>query len=43
LPVRDIKTLDPAFSTLTGEKFIVDEIFSGLLRMPYGKVDVEAV
>ena len=43
LPVRDIKTLDPAHSTLTGEKSIVGEIFSGLLRMPYGKVDIEAV
>ncbi|WP_022665387.1 ABC transporter substrate-binding protein [Desulfospira joergensenii] len=43
LPIRDIRTLDPAFSTLTGEKSIVGEIFSGLLRMPYGKVDIELI
>lgn len=43
LPVRDIRTLDPAFSTLTGEKSIVGEIFNGLLRTPYGKVGIEEI
>jgi len=43
LPVRDIRTLDPAHSTLTGEKSIVGEIFNGLLRTPYGKVSIEAI
>ncbi len=43
LPVRDIRTLDPAFSTLTGEKSIVGEIFNGLLRTPYGKVSIEEI
>lgn len=43
LPVRDIRTLDPAFSTLTGEKSIVGEIFNGLLRTPYGKVSIEMI
>lgn len=43
LPVRDVRTLDPAYSTLTGEKAIVGEIFNGLLRTPYGQVDIETV
>ena len=43
LPVRDIRTLDPAFSTLTGEKSIVGAIFNGLLRTPYGKVSIEKI
>ena len=43
LPVRDIRTLDPAFSTLTGEKSIVGAIFNGLLRTPYGKVSIEMI
>lgn len=43
LPVRDAHTLDPAYSTLTGEKSIVGRMFNGLLRMPYGKVDIEAI
>ena len=43
LPVRDIRTLDPAFSTLTGEKSIVGQIFNGLLRTPYGKVSIESI
>ena len=43
LPIRDIQTLDPALSTMTGEKSIVGEIFSGLLRMPYGKVAIDLI
>lgn len=43
LSVRDIRTLDPADSSLTGEKAIVGEIFSGLLRIPYGNVSIEKV
>jgi peptide/nickel transport system substrate-binding protein len=43
VPVRDIKTLDPAFATLTGEKTIVSEITSGLLRFPYGVIDLERI
>ena len=34
LPVRDIRTLDPAHSTLTGEKSVVGQMFNGLLRTP---------
>lgn len=43
LPVRDIKNLDTAFATLTGEKEIVGEITNGLLRFPYGKIDLNAL
>ncbi|MFW6244117.1 MAG: ABC transporter substrate-binding protein, partial [Desulfovibrionales bacterium] len=43
VPVRDIQTLDPAYSTLTGEKTIVSEITNGLLRMPYGVLDLERI
>ncbi|MFW5791693.1 MAG: ABC transporter substrate-binding protein [Desulfohalobiaceae bacterium] len=43
VPVRDIQTLDPAYSTLTGEKTIVSEITNGLLRMPYGVLDLESI
>jgi peptide/nickel transport system substrate-binding protein len=43
LPVRDIRTLDPANSTLTGEKSIVGAMFNGLLRTPYGKVGIETI
>jgi len=43
LPVRDIRTLDPAFSSQTGEKSIVGEIFNGLLRTPYGKVSIKKI
>ena len=43
VPVRDIKTLDPAFATLTGEKTMVSEITNGLLRTPYGVLDLEKI
>ena len=43
VPVRDIKTLDPAFATLTGEKTMVSEITNGLLRVPYGVLDIERI
>lgn len=42
-PIRDIQSLDPARATLTGEKDIVAALFNGLLRMPFGKVDIEAI
>lgn len=42
-PIRDIRTLDPAQATLTGEKDIIAAIFNGLLRFPFGKVDIEAI
>jgi len=43
VPVRDIPTLDPAFAALTGGKSIVFNLYNGLLRFPYGKVDIEAI
>jgi len=43
VPVRDFKSFDPAFATLTGEKTIVSEITNGLLRFPYGVVDLEKI
>ncbi|MBW2306592.1 MAG: polyamine ABC transporter substrate-binding protein [Deltaproteobacteria bacterium] len=42
-PVRDIRTMDPAYSTLTGEKTIVSEMTNGLLRMPYGRVRLDMI
>ncbi len=42
-PIRDIRSLDPAQATLTGEKDVVAAIFNGLLRLPFGKVDIEAI
>ena len=43
IPVADIKSLDPAFATLTGEKEIVGSMTNGLLRFPTGKLGIEKV
>ncbi len=43
IPVADIRSLDPAYATLTGESEIVGEITNGLLRFPHGKLNVEKI
>lgn len=43
ITIRDIRTLDPALSTISGEKAAIGQIFNGLLRTPFGKVGIDTI